>query len=461
MIKITDGDKTISAGPYLNEEEILAAITYLREQITEIDHYLDKSLFFQNPLIIEGWLHLVRVISDIEKWEVPEVDEHWEERTATYVAYLITMKEIRKQYQNICHAYYEKLRELMDNYGGWLVGDCVSAEGIEALCADQYEKDLNNVDDIAQFLGETNKYSNDARSSVYITLSNVFNILVTIMNRGAKIVFDLNPSVKDFAMAIDADLREWTLSFKEDMFEKMEEEMSRHYLEDRTDDITPSHWSKMLDADEEAFRLAIRQELAKCDDVKQEHWGDERKVEMDENGRLMQQIYSSSKNRELLDLSKEEKVKPFIDLLQPENLSLFYDIIVRRSLIQCEMFPELKTKHEKWLKRFRGNLQEESVASGTSSSLTGVLGSDIARKYWERLRQSRFVDDNYMLLKSTSRQQTAYIAELFAEKLGIKTKWKTFEDFWGINNLAQEKNQRLENGKLPSCSGEIENIFSD
>lgn len=281
------------------------------------------------------------------------------------------------------------------------------------------------------------------------------------MNRGAKIVFDLNPSVNDFAMAIDADLREWTLSFKEDMLEKMVEELSRHHMEDRTDDITPSHWSKMMDADEEAFRLAIRQELAKCDDVKQEHWGEDRKVEMDENGKLIQQIYSSNKNRELLDLSKEENVKPFIDLLQPDNLPLFYDIIVRRSLIQCEMFPELKIKHEKWLKRYRGNLQEESVASGASFSLTGVLGSDIAQKYWERLRQRQFVDDHYMLLDSTTRQQTAYIAELFSEKLGIKTKWKTFEDFWGINYLAQEKNQWLEKGKLPSCSGEIDDIFSD
>ena len=377
MIKITDGDKTISAGPYLNEEEILAAITYLREQITEIDHYLDRSLFFQNPLIIEGWLHLVRVISNIEKWEAPEADEQWEERTETYVAYLITMKEIRVQYQNICHAYYDKLKELMNNYGGWLIGDCVSAEGIEALCADQYEKDLNDVDDIDQFLRELNEYSLDARSSVYITLSNVCNILVTIMNRGAKIVFDLNPSMEDFAKAIDADLREWTLSFKEDMLEKMEEEMSRYYMEDRTNDITPGHWSKMLDADEEAFRLAIRQELAKCDDIKQEHWGEDRKVEMDENGKLMQQIYSSSKNKELLDLSKAEKVKPFIDLLQPDNLSLSYDIVVRRSIIQCEMFPELKTQQKEWLKENKDNQQGDGEIQGLSAARRSKLNEII------------------------------------------------------------------------------------
>ena len=126
--------------------------------------------------------------------------------------------------------------------------------------------------------------------------------------------------------------------------------MSRHYMENRTDEITPGHWSKMLDADEAALRLAKNQELAKCDDVKQEHWGEDMKVEMDKNSKLMGLIYTLSKNKELFDLSKTEKIHPFMELLQPDNLSMFYDIIVRRSLIQCKMFPELKAQHEAWLR---------------------------------------------------------------------------------------------------------------
>ncbi len=404
MIKITDGDKIISADPYINEDEILAAMTFLKEQIVNIDNYLERSLFFQNPQIIEGWLQLIRTISKIQKWEAPEDDEQWGERTETYVAYLLTMKEIRIQYQNICRAYYDKLKELMDCYGGWLDGDCISADGIETLCADHYEKDINE-DDINRFLKDLNNESNDARSNIFNTLSDIYIILVAIINRGANIVFDLNPSEEDFAMAIDADLREWTLSFKEDMYEKMEEEMFRHYMDNRTDEITAGLWSKMLDADEEALRLAIRQELAKSDDLKQEHWGEDRKVEMDENSKLMQQIYSSCKNKELFDLSKTEKVQPFIDLLKPDNLSMFYDIIVRRSLIQCKMFPNLKSQHDEWLKGNREQQPEEDKTKemtpesnpdeyfqeGTNrkegeSSLEAGL-----RRSIERLMQERFI----------------------------------------------------------------------
>lgn len=93
--------------------------------------------------------------------------------------------------------------------------------------------------------------------------------------------------------------------------------------------------------------------------------------------------------------------------------------------------------------------------------LTGVLASNQAMKYWKRLRQQKFVDNHYRLQDSTTRQQAMYIAESFAEKLELKTKWKTFEDFWGINNLAQEKNKSIELGKLPTRSNVIDKVFED
>lgn len=92
---------------------------------------------------------------------------------------------------------------------------------------------------------------------------------------------------------------------------------------------------------------------------------------------------------------------------------------------------------------------------------TGPLATEQAMKYWERLKEQNFVDKRLMLLESTTRQQAMYIAELFAEKMGITTKWKTFEDLWGINNLAQEKQKCTDLGKLPARSDVIDEIFKD
>lgn len=98
---------------------------------------------------------------------------------------------------------------------------------------------------------------------------------------------------------------------------------------------------------------------------------------------------------------------------------------------------------------------------GCQNRLTGKLASEEAMKYWKRLQAAGFVDGNYQLLQETTRKQAMYIAELFAERLGIKSKWKTFEQLWGINNLAQEKWDMLETGSSPLRSKEIEKIFKE
>lgn len=89
-----------------------------------------------------------------------------------------------------------------------------------------------------------------------------------------------------------------------------------------------------------------------------------------------------------------------------------------------------------------------------------VLTSEVAMIYWQRLMALEFVDENCKLKPGTSRQQAMYIAEPFSEVLGLKSKWKEFEDFWGINNLAQEKWTFRQTGAMPARYQEINSIFA-
>lgn len=95
------------------------------------------------------------------------------------------------------------------------------------------------------------------------------------------------------------------------------------------------------------------------------------------------------------------------------------------------------------------------------NELSGILASEEAMKYWQRLKEHKFVDHKFKLLKETTRQQAMYIAEAFAEKLKMTTIWKPFQDFWGIKNLAQEKWKFQQIGTMPSRYKEIDEIFKD
>lgn len=90
-----------------------------------------------------------------------------------------------------------------------------------------------------------------------------------------------------------------------------------------------------------------------------------------------------------------------------------------------------------------------------------VLKSEKAMPYWKKLIKLGLVDSNCQLLPGTSRQQAMYIVEPFAEKLGLKNKWKEFEDLWGIKNLAQEKWRFQQTAVLPPIHDEIDGVFED
>ena len=108
-----------------------------------------------------------------------------------------------------------------------------------------------------------------------------------------------------------------------------------------------------------------------------------------------------------------------------------------------------------------GMLSMEWIEQQTTTTKETKLKTDEAKKYWLRLEEAGFTDANCALMPETTRKQAMYIAELFAEKIGIKSKWKTFEQLWGISNLAQEKWDMQETGSTPSRSKEIDKIFED
>ena len=109
----------------------------------------------------------------------------------------------------------------------------------------------------------------------------------------------------------------------------------------------------------------------------------------------------------------------------------------------------------------RQKLQAAGTESEYSSLLPDVLATGMAMKYWQRLQKAGFVDEHYQLSATTTRKQAMYIADVFTDKLQMRSKWKPFQELWLINNLAQEKWEMQDTGKSPARSEDIEKIFAD
>jgi hypothetical protein len=99
--------------------------------------------------------------------------------------------------------------------------------------------------------------------------------------------------------------------------------------------------------------------------------------------------------------------------------------------------------------------EEASVVNRVDDALL----SGEAQTYWERLTEAGFVDDDRRLLPATTRKQAMYIADLFADKLHLRSRWKPFQELWGINNLAQEKWEMQQTGCMPPRYKDIDRVF--
>ena len=117
-------------------------------------------------------------------------------------------------------------------------------------------------------------------------------------------------------------------------------------------------------------------------------------------------------------------------------------------------------KYQVQMNQIHEDMKRLMAPEQTVEQRTG-LNSEVAMIYWHRLMDHGFVDENCKLKPETSRQQAMYIAEPFSGVLGLKSKWKEFEDFWGIKNLAQEKWTFQQTGAMPARYQEIDSIFED
>ena len=117
-------------------------------------------------------------------------------------------------------------------------------------------------------------------------------------------------------------------------------------------------------------------------------------------------------------------------------------------------------KYQVQMNQIHEDMKRLMAPEQTVEQRTG-LNSEVAMIYWHRLMDHGFVDENCKLKPETSRQQAMYIAEPFSVVLGLKSKWKEFEDFWGIKNLAQEKWTFQQTGAMPARYQEIDSIFED
>ena len=106
----------------------------------------------------------------------------------------------------------------------------------------------------------------------------------------------------------------------------------------------------------------------------------------------------------------------------------------------------------------RGTLGERGVDSfETTKGLPEVLATEEAMRLWEKGRQAGYVDECYQPL--ISRTQSALLADAMAERLGIKEKWKAFEELWQRKYMRNDYNLALTQRQSYMFQDDLKQLF--
>ena len=110
------------------------------------------------------------------------------------------------------------------------------------------------------------------------------------------------------------------------------------------------------------------------------------------------------------------------------------------------------------LQLVRGTFGERGVDSfETTKGLPEVLATEEAMRLWEKGRQAGYVDECYQPL--LSRTQSALLADAMAERLGIKEKWKAFEELWHRKYMRNDYNLALTQRQSYKFQDELKQLF--
>lgn len=410
---INNDENTSCADSFLNEKEIYAAINFLNEKMEKIDQievYPDKWLLFQDPSIYDGWLRLIYALQNKRFRNDPEEISEWKKDTEKYVLYLLKLRRICIDCKDVIFSYSYEIQGLLDDYVDWIEGDSISKDGIEAMvkiCGEEFE-DTGNVRDL---LLKMNNSSRRARHAVYSALCDNFDILMPLMNLGRDIVCERQPYLDMFAEAINNALILYTKQFGNDILADMKDDINRIYKNNLIEPTTRLHWAEMLKEYDQALKMAINKELAKCETAKQEHWDRHQPKDfLDENSKLISRIYEICKTEEFIDLKNFDNVQSFLSKLNQENIELFYDIIVSRRLIQCEIYPDLKKQQEAWLNGDKEQ-NEDAVDKGLDAARQSKLAEIIGILQKGNWKQPATAENIELLLNTVFGKDTSLLDE--------------------------------------------------
>ena len=148
---------------------------------------------------------------------------------------------------------------------------------------------------------------------------------------------------------MEKELRQYAKEKGEEMYRNLKQIYFKLYRSNPSSQPTDI-WGKVMKLEDDAFSLAISGKLVENNEDYFEHLVEDQRKQWTDNNLLLQIIKDTCIDDELFDVKLAVGTYHLLSAVCADNLDLFYELVLRRNIIHCEMFPkELKAKYEEWV----------------------------------------------------------------------------------------------------------------
>lgn len=184
--------------------------------------------------------------------------------------------------------------------------------------------------------------------SMHKSLSYILDLMYTVSSYPYDLTNGTEISLEDTINALEKGLRQYAIEVGKDV-ERDLKIMAQGLKPSRNATIDSNVWGKVMDEEDRIYNSAISGKWGEDDERLLEHIS-ATKEQLTENFALLQKIKTSSFDEELFDIRLSVKNHQLLSSINTENLDLFYELVLRRNIIHCKMFPEeLRAKYDEWV----------------------------------------------------------------------------------------------------------------
>lgn len=214
---------------------------------------------------------------------------------------------------------------------------------------------------------------------LYYCLKNVFNLMSVVCSYPEEIISGYKPSQEEIITALENEARQYAKEIGSSVHRELKKiflEQKRSNNNSQSSDI----WAQVLEVESEAFRLAISGKLVGNKERIFDHYDEDKRRQWTDNYKLLQKIKDTCIDDEIFDVRLAVETYHLLSVLSADNLDLFYELVLRRNIIQCEMYSELKPKYNKWLTPPDDKAEKHDIPQTQVDNEVGVIMEEPAEE---------------------------------------------------------------------------------